>query len=123
MLRSRKIHDLLANAYATDLMPFFSSSYSAVYSFLKNVEKEYRQLMITYGGALLPNDESEIIDNFAALANEYGEMLLGISVTEDEARYVLNLAIAAIDWDYKQEIDKTIIYVKKKMLQNWIIYF
>jgi len=70
--------------------------------------------MILYGGALLPNDEMQIIDNFAALGDEYGESLLGISVTEDEAIYVLDLAITTVDGAYKQEIDKTINFVKNE---------
>jgi hypothetical protein len=116
---------LLAASYARPLSQYAHISLLDAGRLIIATEREYRQQMIQYGGALML-DEPQAIEALAgasaAMAETYLEFYAGVPVTVAPAVVVgfITRAMTVVDPTYAAEVSATLNYVRHELQQRGI---
>ncbi|HCV43330.1 MAG TPA: hypothetical protein DGH68_07585 [Bacteroidetes bacterium] len=116
---------LLAAAYARPLSQYAHISLLDATRLIIAAEREYRQQMIQYGGALMlsePQTIEALAGASAAMAETYLEMYAGVPVAVDPAVVVgfLTSAMTLVGPTYAAEVSATLNYVRHELQQRGI---
>ncbi len=129
MSRIPEFPSMLARAYARGLADLTGGQYSWAQKLIRNLEGEFRMMMVGYGAALSQDQATAIYllaQDMARLAEAYlGELPPGIGQEEITA-FIQEAMIACIYSgllaDYQAQIDATIAFVAAQLPAHGIVY-
>ncbi len=120
---------MLARAYARGLADLTGEDYSWAQKLIRNLEAEFRMMMVGYGTALSQDQDTAIYllaQDMARLAEAYlGELPPGIGQAEITA-FIQQAMIACLTSgllaDYQAQVDATIAFVASQLPAHGILY-
>ena len=131
LLRTHSFPSLLVDAYAGDLSSLFGMSGEEAAQVIIDAEKEFRQMMIMYGAALMQDKETAkhaLAQQMAELAQAYIGSYFTLPPYEEilgELDHGMSLAVAVCEAGdcFRNEVQETIKFVRWNLLSHQIWYW